>query len=279
MNQHPSGTIPNHRLDSAMRVLLALLACALLPTSAAQAAPPVAEIVRKTNHASYYQGTDGRAHVKMTITDKQGRKRVRSMTILRRDAEGSADGEQKFYVYFHEPADVAKTVFLVHKKLGADDDRWLYLPSLDLVKRIAAADKRTSFVGSDFVYEDVSGRSLDEDTHKLVETTKNYYVLEHTPRAPTKVRFARYRMYVHRGSFLPTKVEYYDKAGKKYRVMTVEAVETIQGKATVTRASIQDLSAGSKTVVEYSKVTYDVGLPERIFTERYLRRMPVKYMQ
>ncbi len=39
------------------------------------------------------------------------------------------------------------------------------LPDLDLVKRIAAGDKRTSFVGSHFLYEDISGRAVQEDKH------------------------------------------------------------------------------------------------------------------
>lgn len=245
----------------------------------AQAAPTVDEIVAKTNHASYYQGADGRAKVTMTITDKQGRSRTRQMTVLRRNVTKGKDADQQFYVYFHEPADVAKTVFLVHKKVGADDDRWLYLPSLDLVKRITAADKRTSFVGSDFVYEDVSGRSLDEDTHRLVSTSKSYYVLEHVPKNKSGVEFSRYTMYVHQGSFLPTKVEYYDKGDKKYRVMTVDKVEVIQGHHTVTQATIEDLSAGSKTKVVYSDVKYDLGLPDRVFTERSLRRAPINYLK
>jgi len=57
--------------------------------------------------------------------------------ILRRDvADG---GDQKFYVYFLEPADVRKMVYMVWKHTDRDDDRWLYLPALDLVKRIAAS--------------------------------------------------------------------------------------------------------------------------------------------
>ncbi len=258
-------------------ILASLLS--LFCVGTAHAEPSVTQIVEKTNHAAYYQGKDGRARVKMTIVDKQGRTRVREMTILRRDDPANGDRGQKFYVYFHQPSDVSKTVFLVHKKPGSDDDRWLYLPSLDLVKRIAAADKRTSFVGSDFVYEDVSGRSLDEDKHTLIKTTENYYVLEHVPIDASTVEFSKYTMYVHRGTFLPTKVSYYDESGKVYRTMTVDAVEDVSGHPTVTKATMKDLSTGSTTTVEYSDVRYDLDLPERIFTERYLRRMPVKYMQ
>jgi hypothetical protein len=131
--------------------------------------PSVQEIVDRSNLASYYQGKDGRATVNMTITDAQSRTRERRFTILRRDDKDG--GKQKFYVHFSRPSDVRNMVFMVWKNIGANDDRWLYLPALDLVKRIAASDKRTSFVGSHFFYEDVSGRNPEDDTHELTDTT------------------------------------------------------------------------------------------------------------
>ena len=129
----------------------------------------VQEIVDRSNLAAYYEGKDGRSHVNMTITDSQGRTRERRFIILRRDDKDG--GDQKFYVHFSRPSDVRNMVFMVWKHIGQNDDRWLYLPALDLVKRIAASDKRTSFVGSHFFYEDVSGRNPADDTHELIETT------------------------------------------------------------------------------------------------------------
>lgn len=267
-------------------LLTFLMSCVALPLRAGAAAPSVDEIVQRVNHVSYYQGKDGRAQVQMVITDSQGRQRQRSFTILRRDDPDSEViagraylGNQEFYVYFHRPADVNKMVFMVHKKLNGDDDRWLYLPALDLVKRIAASDKRTSFVGSDYYYEDVSGRSIDADKHELLRTTDNYYVLRHTPKDPASVEFAYYDMYVHKQTFIPVQTEYYDTNGKKYRVAKVLKVETIQGKPTVTEASMENLNTGSKTVMRYSHVSYDIGLPKDIFTERYLRTPPMKYLR
>ena len=141
------------------------------------------EVVKRTNEASYYQGKDGKAKVTMTIYDKGGSKRTRQFTVLRRNATNNTL-DQDFYVYFHKPADVSRMVLVAKKHINGQDDRWLYLPGLDLVKRIAASDERTSFVGSDWTYEDVSGRSPTADTHKLVSTSKNYYVLEHKPKRP-----------------------------------------------------------------------------------------------
>jgi hypothetical protein len=133
-----------------------IASCLLTGPLAAQNLTDVQEIVERANLAAYYAGDDGRARVRMTITDAQGRERIRQFVILRRDI--SEGGDQDYALLFERPADVRNTVFIVHKHVGKNDDRWLYLPDLDLVKRIAAGDERTSFVGSHFVYEDVSGR-------------------------------------------------------------------------------------------------------------------------
>lgn len=237
----------------------------------------VGEIVSKSNIAAYYKGQDGKADVKMTITDSQGRTRNRQFTILRKDIEDG--GEQKFYVYFDRPADVRNTVFMVWKHPEADDDRWLYLPGLDLVKRIAASDKRTSFVGSHFYYEDVSGRGTEEDGHELVETDEKYFVIKNVPKDPSGVEFSYYVVWIDRSNYLPMKAEYYDKNGVKYRVAETLGIETIQGNPTVTQAKIHDLNTQGTTLSEFSNVKYDLGIEESVFTERYLRRAPREWLK
>lgn len=260
------------------------------PTQPAAKPPSVEQIVADANRVAYYQGRDGRAQVTMEIVDAQGRKREREMTILRRDVpkpgadEAAADddtwcGEQQFYVRFRRPADVDKTTFLVRKKPGEDDDRWLYLPALDLVKRVSSADKRSSFVGSHFFYEDVSGRHVAADEHTLVETTANYHVVDSKPKDPASVEFASFRSWIHRESSVVVKVEYRDANGEAYRVYEALAVENVQGHPTVTKARIQDLRSKGETTVTYRDVAYDVGLPAEIFTERYLRQAPREHMR
>jgi hypothetical protein len=252
----------------------------------AAAPPTVDEIVNRSNLATYYQGKDGIAKVTMIITDSQQRERERKLTILRRDQpdtdsleNGAYRGNQKFYVYFSRPADINKTAFLVWKNIDLEDDRWMYLPALDLVKRIAASDKRTSFVGSDFFYEDVSGRDIDEDSHELVDTTDKYYVIKNTPKDPAAVEFSYFKMYIHKETFIPVQVEFFDKQDMKYRVARALKVETIQGYPTVTKSSMENLKTGSKTVMEYTSVKYDSDIPEDIFSERYLRKAPRKFLK
>ncbi len=234
----------------------------------------VEQIVNKANQAAYYQGDDGKAKVKMVITDSQERTREREFVILRKDKKDG--GDQFYYVYFDRPADVRKMVFMVHKHTDADkdDDRWLYLPNLDLVKRIAASDKRTSFVGSDYLYEDVSGRSLTEDTHELVETNEKHYVVKNVPRDAEKVEFSYYLVHIDKKTFMPMLMEYFDKKDKKYRTIESLKVEKIGDFHTVTKSRVKDLKRESTTDMEFSEIEYNIELEEDIFTERYLRRPP-----
>ena len=261
---------------------LAIILSFMVPVLAADKPfTDVETIVNKANIVAYYQGKDGKAKVKMTITDKKGQSRIREFIILRKDTKDG--GDQNYYVYFLKPADVRKMVFMVHKHtdLKKDDDRWLYLPSLDLVRRIAASDKRTSFVGSNFLYEDVSGRNLAEDAHELIKTTDKYYIVKNVPKKPDSLEFSYYNVSIDRKTFVPMKMDFYDKKNKIYRTIETQKVEQIEVKdgdktrkfPTVVKSVVSDLNTGSKTVMEFTNVKYNINLKD-IFTERYLRRPP-----
>ncbi|SDK42575.1 outer membrane lipoprotein-sorting protein [Billgrantia gudaonensis] len=260
------------------RTLLAAAALGLSAlTSAADAqSTDVNEIVERANQASFYAGDDGRSEARMRIVDGSGREQVRQFALLRRDGEA---GNQRYLVAFSRPADVRGTVFLVHKHPGADDDRWLYLPGLDLVRRIAPGDKRTSFVGSHVFYEDVSGRHLQDDRHELVETTDEHYVVKSTPKNPGSVEFAHFTTWIDRDTWLPMRSEYVDGGGDVYRRMTIEAVEEIDGYPTGTRMRMEDLDSGGHTLVEFRFSAYDLGIPESVFTERSLRNPPREWLE
>ena len=245
----------------------------------AEKTPDVQTIVNKANIVAYYQGDDGKATVKMTITSKQGQKREREFNILRKDvADG---GDQNYFVFFQKPPDVRKMAYMVHKHAdpAKDDDRWLYLPALSLVKRIAAGDKRTSFVGSDFLYEYASGRSLQEDTHELIETTDQMFVVKNVPKQPDTVEFNYFNVSIDRKTYVPMKMEFYDKDDKLYRIIESKKVEKIQDFYTVVQSVVSNLKTGSKTEMEFSDVKYNVGLDDSIFTERYLQRPPREAMR
>lgn len=261
-----------------MKQAKSLIAAIVLLGATALAAetPDVGEIIERANQAAYYAGADGRSEARMRIIDGRGREQVRQFTLLRRNGD---EAKQEYLVVFSRPADVRGTVFLVHKNPGADDNRWLYLPGLDLVRRIAPGDVRTSFVGSHIYYEDVSGRHTEEDSHELVEVTDEHYLIRSTPRSAGSVEFAAFSTWIDRETWLPMKSEYEKADGSVYRRMEVLEVENIDGYPTGTVMRMDDLDEGGHTIVEFRFANYDLGIPENVFTERSLRTPPRQWLQ
>jgi hypothetical protein len=192
-------------------------------------------------------------------------------------------------MYFHQPPDVRRMAFLVWKYPDKEDDRWVYVPALDLVRRVAASDARSSFVGSDFTYEDVSGRDVGSDTHRLLADErvgdKDCYVVESVPKEP--VDYVRRVSWIDKTTFLPLKEEYYDLQEELVRVFSADKIEEIavgEGEErkifpTVTRRTMKDVKTWHRTEVAFTSVAYNVGLGDNIFSERYLRRPPRKWIQ
>lgn len=237
------------------------------------------EVVERANLASYYAGDDGSAQARMIIVDAQGKKQMRQFTLLRKDVVDQ--GEQYFMVFFTKPTDVKGTVFQVMKKVEQDDDRWLYLPALDLVKRISAGDKRTSFVGSHFYYEDVSGRNIDADEHELLvaQSQGDFYVVKATPKQADSAEFAYSIAEIDKATFLPMQVTYFDNKGNKIRAMKVLKTKEIQGITTVVHSKMMSHLDNSYTEMQFRRIKYNVGLPNDVFSERSLRNPPKKWLK
>jgi hypothetical protein len=121
-------------------------------------------------------GRDGRFQVKMRLFDRRQRVRERELTILTKRKSASprpgASPEtagDRVLIRFTYPNDIKGTAFLVWEHPAGEDERFLYLPALGRVRRIAGAEAQDNFVGSDFTYEDISGREFDDYTYSMVE--------------------------------------------------------------------------------------------------------------
>lgn len=237
------------------------------------------DIIAKSRLAFYYAGDDMRAKVLMGLINKDGQKRVRELTILRKDYEEG--GNQKYFMYFHKPADVKDTTFMVYKYPNKDDDRWLFIPAINLVKRIAANDKYSSFVGSDFTYEDVSGRKPEEDNHTLLRKEqlngKNCFVVESIPKAP--LEYTKRISWIDESNFLPLKEEFYDKQNDLYREFLAQEIKDISGILAITKRIMKNIKTGHRTEVTFQEVEYNLGIEYDIFSERYLRRPPSQWVR
>ena len=145
--------------------------------------------------------------------------------------------------------------------------------------RISAGDKRTSFVGSHFFYEDVSGRNTEQDNFDLLEENDSVYKLEAKPKDPSSVEFARYVVEIDKTTFIPMKIEFYDAQDRLYRRVQALKVETIEGHPTVVHSRVEDVLNGGATEMQFRYISYDIGLPEDIFSERSLRTPPRQWLE
>lgn len=239
------------------------------------------DIMKKSQAAFLYQGKDFKARVVMKLVTKGGQERTRELTMLRKNF-GEPGGSQKYFMYFFQPADVKDMTFMVYKYPAKDDDRWLFVPAINMVRRIAAQDKRSSFVGSDFTYEDVSGRDIEDDTHALAKEeklgAKDCYVIKSTPKT-ADVDYSYKLSWIDKTSYLPLKEEYYDKRGELYRIFTADEIKDVKGVSTITKRSMKNLQSGHSTQVTYIKTDYNIGVEDSLFTERFLKQPPKKWIE
>lgn len=239
------------------------------------------DIAKKSQTAFLYPGKDFKARVMMKLVSKGGQERVREMTMLRKNY-GDTGGAQKYFIYFFQPADVKDMTFMVYKYPGKDADRWLFVPAISMVRRIAAKDKHSSFVGSDFTYEDVSGRNLEEDSRSIVKEEKtggrDCYVVKSTPKA-ADMDYSYKMAWIDKSTFLPLKEEYFDKRGELYKVFTALEIKDVRGFPTVTKRSMKNLQSGHMTEVTYARADYGIGIEDGLFSERFLKQPPKKWIE
>ena len=216
-----------------LSALCANLFMLLLPPHGAAAQAPAGtatalDIVMKSQQAFYYPGKDMKAKVRMELITDTGKARERILVMLRKNEPNSES--QKYFMYFREPGDVRGMALLVNKYPERDDDRWIFIPALGAVRRIAASDSRSSFVGSDFTYEDVSGRDLSADTHTLLREEKvgdkMCYVIQSVPKG--RAEYTKKLAWIDKNTFLPIREEYYDAQNEISRLFTADLIERIE---------------------------------------------------
>lgn len=268
-----------------MGIVVFLLFTIHFSLSTVSFAADAADIIKKSQLAFLYPGKDMKVRVYMKLISKDGKERVREMTMLRKNyQEGPLQhGDQKYFIYFYQPADVRDMTFMVYKYAAKDDDRWIFMPALNMVRRIAANDKRSSFVGSDFTYEDVSGRDIEDDNYTIEKEEKlgdkDTYIIKGAPKDEKGADFSYKFSWIDKGNFLPLREEYYDKRGELYKVFTADEVKDVQGFPVISKRSMKEVKSGHRTEVEYRKTEFNIGLTDDVFTERYLKKPLKKWIE
>ncbi len=217
-------------------------------------------------------GDDRHSIMKMTLVNKRGRKRVRELESFSKDY----GKDKKMVMIFRTPADVKGTAFLSwsYDDPQKEDDKWLYMPALRKVRRISGASRNEYFMGSDFTYDDMGDRNVEEDTHTLlgeeVIDDHNCWKIESIPVDPEDM-YTRKIYWIDKQSHLVLKAEYYDKDGllKNYRVISFSQQDGIW---TVLKSEMDNISRNHKTYINTSSIHYDTGLKDQLFKVSTIQR-------
>jgi outer membrane lipoprotein-sorting protein len=246
------------------------LGVALCPIAARAGSPTGQEIMDAVERRN--TGKTMTAKVTLEINPKSGGKRLREFVLMRKEFGDTT----KLVTFLLAPSDVRDAAFLAFDRRGTEDLRWLYLPSIGQVRQLAAQSERQSFFGSDFVYEDLTNRDPDQDTHKLAATQKvdewECWVVDSTPKNARGLDFATYRTWVWKTADLIVRQEFYDSAGKVVRRGQLQSVQKVQDIWTWRQGTLTNLKTGSMTKLDVSDVHHNVDIPDERFSESQLNR-------
>lgn len=243
-------------------LLIAIIALGSI--ARAEVVPPTPQEILKGVDAVLNAPKDQTQDMELLLIDKSGSERTRTLKMWQK-------GDDMRMVKFLSPADVRNIGFLSL----ADDVMYLYLPAFKKVRRIAAHVKNQKFAGTDFTYDDMGTTEYAEDYDaRLVEEHPENYVLELVPKEGTEKDYGRLKMWVDTGTFYPTRTEYYDRAGNLWKVMERRKVGQIEGYWISSETEMHDLKIEHWTIMRLSEITFDTGLADAMFTERYLQRRP-----
>jgi hypothetical protein len=235
-------------------------------------------------------GKDSRMTLRMKLADRRGRvrERVLELTTLRgQSGSGSRppapDGD-RLLIRFTYPNDIRGTSFLVWEHPSGEDERFLFLPSLGRVRRIAGTETQDSFVGSDFTYEDIGGRELDDYTYAFAGDGEHASWTPPTGGQPRPAWRLESRLQDSSGQFprvislvlqdllIVVQADIYNRRNERQKVYTVRKLEQVEGIWTVMDSEMTNALDSTRTELAVERADYNVGLNESDFSRRELER-------
>lgn len=206
----------------------------------------------------------------MTLINDRNESLVREMRSWKLGTDSTA-------LLFIAPEDVAGTAFLTIETDG-DDDMWLYLPSLELTKRIDADSKSQSFMGSDFTYDDMGEREIDDYTYTFIREDiyegQPVLVVEGEAVAPEDAGYSKVISWSRDDIWMPMKIEYFDVRGDLEKVQMNVRIEQIGGYWAITKMEMENVQTNHKTIVEMTQIELNTGIPSEVFSSEALPTLP-----
>lgn len=267
-----------HRL----RFTAVLIVTALIGT--ASAAPPPGTIV--TRSYENYSGDDLISRVTFTLEYDDGKTRRMTVVMAYKRYERHKDLASKVIMFNEYPPDKKDIAFLAwiyRSDSRKEDDMWLYLPELRQVRKLthkheAHSHEDTSsdaFSVSELNREELTPRRPDLDHHRLLGEDSidgdMAYRVESVPKEPGTSTYGKLIQWIAQDTFLPVRIDYYDKAGTLLKTQTIEWLK--RGEAWVwDRVTAVNRVNGNRTVLDQSDIQINMGLPDYLFSKRVMKQ-------
>ena len=227
------------------------------------------QIVEKMLDGDNLGISEGRSTTTLTIQNKRGQERVRTVDVR----SIKVDGMNWNLVTFVEPADVAGTKLLSKEVKDGADIQYLYLPALKEKRRIAGSAKNESFMGTDFTYNDMEQRGIEDGAYTRLPDARHSGIdcfnVESIPNDKDS-EYSKMVMWVDKEDFLPLKIYFYDSKGEHLKTMIAQMVEPIGGVMTITKLMMKNLKKGSKTTMKMKNLDRKKIFPKSVFDENSL---------
>jgi hypothetical protein len=225
----------------------------------------VAEAQRRSRSGSErYEGSLQVINARGKITDKR----------WRYDRIGS-HGNSKAVLRFTAPAEVKGVALLILNHPDRASDQWMWTPAIERDRRIAMQDRKTRFFGTDFSFEDLEERDVDQyDYQMLVDDSFDgiaCWKIESRPKESKISQYDRSILWIRKDHYVFWQIENYGK-DRLVRRARYRDLEDIQGIWTARTIEMADLRANSRTILRLEKLQYNVPMREDAFTLQALRR-------
>ncbi|MDQ7052814.1 MAG: outer membrane lipoprotein-sorting protein [candidate division KSB1 bacterium] len=229
---------------------------------AIQAGQPSAQDIVAKSDSVINAPKDQKAIMTMILIDKKGNRKRREAVFMQK-------GDDRRILRFTKPADQKGIAFLALP----GDVQYLYMPAFHKVRRIASHIKNTKFAGTDFTYDDMSTSRLAENYNaRLLQEDDQFWILKLVPKPGVKKDYGHLKLWVRKDNYYQVKIEFYDRAGNLWKVMERRQVVKIGKYWYAREMEMRDLKEEHATIMQSKDVQFDLGLSNKLFTRRYLRR-------
>jgi hypothetical protein len=186
-------------------------------------------------------------------------------------------GRSRSVLRFTEPPEVKGVALLVHNYPDRSSDQWMWTPALQRDRRVALQDRSTRFFGTDFSFEDLEERDVDQFDYRLLGSEKidgaDCWKIESRPRASKTSQYTQSYVWVDKARMVISQVEGWRK-DEVVRRIAYRQFENVKGIWTARRLEVLDTGRKSRTVMKLENLDYNIPVREEDFTLQALRRSP-----